>query len=77
MPLADPEACRAAMAGLLEDPARADRMGAASADYALRWLTHETRQKRLAQIQRDWWTDGRFEAIDPEWAAERGASREL
>ncbi|SFI12341.1 glycosyltransferase family protein [Albimonas pacifica] len=77
VPLADAEATRAAMAGLLADPARADRMGAASAAYALRWLTHEKREQRLAEIQRDWWTGGGFAPIDPDWAAERGVSAQL
>lgn len=77
VPLADPAACRAAMAGLLADPARADRMGAASEAYALRWLTHDRRLQRLEEIQRAWWTDGRFDPIDPDWAAERDAPRQL
>ena len=77
VPLHDPAATREAMRRLLDDPARADEMGRASAEHAGRWLTHASRTERLAAILRSWWTTGAFDPVDPDWARARGVPESL
>lgn len=59
VPLGDVQAVRAAMQALLDDPGRADRMGAAAADYAARELSHARRSEILQERLRTWLDTGR------------------
>ncbi|MCF3972215.1 glycosyltransferase family protein [Paracoccus salsus] len=61
VPLADVPAVREAMQRLLDDPALADRMGKAAAEYAAQWLTHARRTAVLQDRIRIWHDTGRVE----------------
>lgn len=75
VPLHDVAAARAAMAVLLADPGRADRMGAQAALHAKRWLTHKRRVTMLSERLKLWLDTGRIEWADPDWEAGQRAAR--
>ncbi len=75
VPLGDIAAVRSAMLTLLDDPARADRMGQSAADFAARWLTHARRTASLQDRLRTWYDTGQVDWLerDPPAAQESSA----